>query len=181
MLRNMSTCLSFWGENIPDMTPTLPAKLGSHEVTGLYRGLTATAARQCPGLTTYFCLYNAARSTLLLSLRRQRQKYKGDVDGAGGRQDELLASVAAGVLAGALSWAIVYPLDLIKTRVRSLPHDCHECEQGMARVGPDIIRRHGWRGQYRGFGITIARVFPVNGIIFPTYEMTSEVRGCVRC
>ena len=78
-------------------------------------------------------------------------------------------------LAGALSWAIVYPLNLVKTRVRSLPHDCRECERGMARVGSDIVWQHGWWGLYCGFGITIARVFPVNGIIFLTYEMMSEV------
>ena len=61
-------------------------------------------------------------------------------------------------LAGALSWAIVYPLNLVKTRVRSLPHDCRKCERGMARVGSDIIRWHGWQGLYHGFGITIASV-----------------------
>jgi hypothetical protein len=117
--------------------------------------------------------YDAARSPLLPPLRRRWCKYNSVVDGAGGRRDELLASVAAGGLAGALSWAIVYPLDLVKTRVQSLPHDCRECEWGMARAGSDIVRRHGWRGLYRGFGITIARVFPVNGIIFSAYEMTS--------
>ena len=67
----------------------------------------------------------------------------------------------------------MYPLDLVKTRVQSLPHDCRKCKQGMARVGSDIVRRHMWRGLYRGFGITIARVFPVKWIIFPEYEMTS--------
>ena len=85
----------------------------------------------------------------------------------------------AGVLAGALSWAIVYPLDLVKTRMRSLPHDCRECKWGMARVGLDIVRLHGWRGLYHGFGIMMVRVFPVNGIIFPSYDMTSKALGRV--
>ncbi len=110
---------------------------------------------------------------LLPSLRWQWRKYYGDVDGASGRRDKLLASVSAGGLVGALSWAIVYTLNLVTTRVQSLPHDCRECERGMAQVGSDIVQQHGWQGLYRGFGITIARVFPVNEIIFLTYEMTS--------
>jgi len=85
--------------------------------------------------------------------------------------------IAAGGLSGTLSWAIVYPLDLIKTRIQSLPHNCRARERGLVRVGSDVVRRHGWRALYRGFGITMMRAFPVNGIIFPTYEMTSEALG----
>ena len=44
--------------------------LGSHGVVGLYQGLSATAARQCPGLAPYFGLYGATRSALLSSLWR---------------------------------------------------------------------------------------------------------------
>ena len=85
--------------------------------------------------------------------------------------------IAAGGLSGTLSWAIVYPLDLIKTRIQSLPHDCRAHERDMVRVGSDVVRRHGWRALYSGFGITMMRAFPVNGIIFPTYEMTSKALG----
>ena len=91
--------------------------LGSHGIVVLYRGLIMTVARQCPRLATYFGLYDTARSVLLPSLWRRRRKYDGNVDGVGGRWDELLASLVASNLAGALSWAIVYPLNLIKTRV----------------------------------------------------------------
>jgi solute carrier family 25 carnitine/acylcarnitine transporter 20/29 len=169
--------------------------LGNHGVAGLYRGLGATAARQCPGFVAYFGSYDATRSALLPSLRRRRRRRgdDGDDDGissaaattanaTGGRRrrDELLASIAAGGLSGTLSWAIVYPLDLIKTRIQSLPHDCRAREWGMVSVGSDVVRRHGWRALYRGFGITMMRAFPVNGIIFPTYEMTSEALGRMR-
>ena len=126
--------------------------LGSHGIVVLYRGLIVTVARQCPRLATYFGLYDTARSVLLPSLWRQRRKYDGNVDGVGGRWDELLASLVASNLAGALSWAIVYTLTLVTTRVQSLPHDCRECERGMAQVGSDIVQQHGWQGLYRGFG-----------------------------
>ena len=168
--------------------------LGNHGVAGLYRGLGATVARQCPGFVAYFGSYDATRSALLPYLRRRRRRRGDDGDdgissaaattanatGGRRRRDELLASIAAGGLSGTLSWAIVYPLDLIKTRIQSLPHDCRAREWGMVSVGSDVVRRHGWRALYRGFGITMMRAFPVNGIIFPTYEMTSEALGRMR-
>jgi solute carrier family 25 carnitine/acylcarnitine transporter 20/29 len=166
--------------------------LGNHGVAGLYRGLGATVARQCPGFVAYFGSYDSTRSALLASMRRRRRRRDDDDDDdddagsistttGGRRRDELLASIAAGGLSGTLSWAIVYPLDLVKTRIQSLPHDCRKRERSMVRVGSDVVRRHGWRALYRGFGITMMRAFPVNGIIFPTYEMTSDALGRIRC
>ena len=51
---------------------------------------------------------------------------------------------------------------------------------GMVRVRSDVVRQHRWRALYRGFGIMMMRAFLVNGIILPTYEMTSEVLGRMR-
>jgi len=85
--------------------------------------------------------------------------------------------IATGGLSRTLSWSIVYPLNLIKTWIQSLPHDRRARERDMVRVGLDVVRRHGWRALYSGFGITMMRAFLVNGIIFPTYQMTSEALG----
>ena len=54
--------------------------LGNHGITGLYRGLGAIVARQCPGFVAYFRLYDATRSALLLFLRRRRQRQRDDGD-----------------------------------------------------------------------------------------------------
>jgi len=58
--------------------------LGNHGITGLYRGLGAIVARQCPGFVAYFGSYDATRSALLSSLRRRRRRRRnndGDDDG----------------------------------------------------------------------------------------------------
>ena len=52
--------------------------------------------------------------------------------------------------------------------------DCKRSERSMAYVASDVIRKHGYSAMYRGFGVTILRAFPVNGIIFPVYEWTLE-------
>jgi len=54
--------------------------LGNHGITGLYRGLGAIVARQCPGFVAYFGSYDATRSALLSSLRRRRRRQRDDDD-----------------------------------------------------------------------------------------------------
>lgn len=52
----------------------------------------------------------------------------------------------------------------------------------MIIVGAHLVRQHGWRYLFHGLGVTILRAFPVNGMIFPVYELsiyccTNEVRN----
>jgi hypothetical protein len=158
-----------------------------HGVVGLYRGFAATIARQCPGFVVYFGVYDGVRARILSSnnaISTGSSTMKSTTSAIATttmrpRRDEILASVAAGGISGSLSWAMVYPLDLIKTRIQSLPMDCERVERSMAHVASDVIRKHGYGAMYRGFGVTILRAFPVNGIIFPVYEWTLEaLKGC---
>jgi solute carrier family 25 carnitine/acylcarnitine transporter 20/29 len=41
----------------------------------------------------------------------------------------------------------------------------------MVNVARGVIESRGVGALYRGFGITMLRAFPVNGVIFPTYEL----------
>ena len=153
----------------------------NYGIRGLYRGLLATVYRQYPSFVIYFGSYDIIKSTLLQQQQLQHQT--------------LLASIIAGGIAGSLSWAIIYPLDLIKTRIQSLAPTTEQTlltgysfggaarrrssyyhvirtEQIMIQsITSSIINRHGWKALYSGFGITILRAFPVNAVIFPTYEL----------
>ena len=153
----------------------------NYGIRGLYRGLLVTVYRQFPSFVIYFGSYDVIKSTLLQQQKLQQQK--------------LLASIIAGGIAGSLSWAIIYPLDLIKTRIQSLAptteptlltgysfggaarrrrsyYHLMKTEQIMIQsITSSVINRHGWKALYSGFGITILRAFPVNAVIFPTYEL----------
>mmetsp|Transcript_33041 Transcript_33041/g.69542 ORF Transcript_33041/g.69542 Transcript_33041/m.69542 type:complete len:347 (+) Transcript_33041:105-1145(+) len=136
----------------------------NHGIAGLYRGFSATIARQSLGFVVYFGTYDRLKK----SIRKRSSNSQSTT-----QYGTLLSSVAAGGLAGSLSWAIVYPMDLIKSRIQALPLDCRKSERSIIHVAREVVQRgHGWRALYRGFGITIMRAFPVNGIIFPTYEFT---------
>jgi solute carrier family 25 carnitine/acylcarnitine transporter 20/29 len=151
----------------------------NYGIRGLYRGLLTTVYRQFPSFVIYFGSYDVIKTTLL---QHQQQL----------QQQNLLASIIAGGIAGSLSWAIIYPIDLIKTRIQSLPPPTTAttltgCSSGGAAtsyyhliktehimiqsITTSIISQHGWKALYSGFGITILRAFPVNAVIFPTYEV----------
>ncbi|KAL3787655.1 hypothetical protein HJC23_011803 [Cyclotella cryptica] len=130
---------------------------GKYGVTGLFRGVSATALRQGPSFAVYFAAYNHIRDTA-----------------AGhGFKDSLLLSMTAGGIAGSLSWAVVYPIDLIKSRIQAMPLDS-KLNYSMKAVTRQFLHENGWMALYRGFWLTVIRAFPVNGVIFPTYELTMK-------
>jgi len=127
----------------------------SHGLVGLYRGLAATVVRQVPSFSVYFGVYDPIKEQCN---RRLKQEW--------------FASIVAGGTAGSMAWTAVYPIDLIKSRIQSLPLDASHSEQSMWKVGKSVVQEGGWRALYRGLGITIFRAFPVNGIIFCVYEFS---------
>lgn len=133
--------------------------LSTHGFAGLNRGFVATAIRQSPGFCVYFGTYERLKDTL--------QTHNNI------KCSQLVASILAGGVAGSLSWAIVYPIDLIKSRIQALPLDCSKNERSIVQIGKTILLESGWKSLYRGFGITVVRAFPVNAVILTTH---SELR-----
>lgn len=83
-----------------------------------------------------------------------------------------IASAIAGGLTGALTWAVVYPFDVIKTQIQTAPIDTPKHERTISAVFTRLVKEHGWRHLFRGLSVTCLRAFPVNGLIFPVYEYT---------
>jgi solute carrier family 25 carnitine/acylcarnitine transporter 20/29 len=127
----------------------------THGFAGLNRGFVATAIRQAPGFCVYFGTYERLKDSLQTQHNIQC--------------NPLVASILAGGFAGSLSWAIVYPIDLVKSRIQALPLDCSKSDRSIMRIGNTILKESGWRALYRGFGITVLRAFPVNAVILTTH------------
>lgn len=123
----------------------------AHGVRGFFRGQTATVARDSVGSAFYFGAYAAVRRALTP---------------AGAAEPPAAATMLAGGVAGASYWASVFPLDTVKSRVQSGRMPPGGLLHALARVA----RAEGVAGLYRGLGVTLARAFPANALIFFTFE-----------
>lgn len=135
----------------------------SHGVPGLYRGWNSTLWREVPAFGAYFSVYDFVKDAV-------NDYYNSHGDRA--EAHTWLASAFAGGVSGSVTWIMIYPVDVIKTRIQTAPINTPSSELTMGYVGRALVRQHGWRVMFRGLGVTLMRAFPVNGIIFPVYEFT---------
>ncbi|KAI5813796.1 mitochondrial carrier domain-containing protein [Pyronema omphalodes] len=152
---------------------------GSWEVTrglwrryglrGLYLGGTITAARDAIGYGWYFAAYEGVRRCWVEEER----------DGAA-------VILFAGGVAGVATWASIYPLDVVKTRVQTqvFPESRGEIGGLLGAAGKRswhgglgarqcarmLYREAGYRGFFDGMGVCMARAFLVNAVQWAIYE-----------
>lgn len=150
-----------------------------HGFQRLYQGWWTTAWREIPAFGLYFASYDYLKdraNSFLLDRERQKLLLQGQSGTAATvvltNTHTWLASAFAGGCAGSITWAIVYPVDVIKSQIQTAPLDTPFRDLRMFSVGQAIVARHGAMYLFRGLGITLLRAFPVNGTIFPVYEFT---------
>ncbi|KAF5306134.1 hypothetical protein FQR65_LT07410 [Abscondita terminalis] len=128
----------------------------SEGVKGLFRGVTITATREVPAFSSYFVTYEI--------LTRSNDN----------RETSTATMLFAGGMAGCVSWAIVYPVDVIKSRLQmdgingvqkyKGATDC--LRKGLASEGVSFLTR--------GLTPTLVRAFPTNAACF------TAVTWCMR-
>ena len=82
----------------------------------------------------------------------------------------------AGGIAGVASWAFLYPLDVMKTLVQSVP--MHQ----EARIIPTVrqaVQRRGSQLLWSGLTPTMARAFPVSAVTFLVFEWVLQLYSAV--
>ena len=99
-------------------------------VPGLFRGLTATFIREMPGYFFFFMAYEATRHVLTP---------------AGKTKDEIgaLRTVVAGGVAGVTLWTIIFPADVVKSRLQ-----VSGASTPMLTVMTDILKKEGLARYY---------------------------------
>jgi hypothetical protein len=118
---------------------------------GLFRGTSITVLRDVPSFGAYFAVYHGGCAAL------------GAPDSAAAPPG---VQLAAGGIAGVVSWAVIYPLDVIKTR-------CQAAEG--PRVGWLAAAAGAWRAEgaapfLRGLQPTLGRALVVNAVTFAGFE-----------
>lgn len=127
-------------------------------VYNLYNGFTATCFRTIPYYLFFFPIYT--RTIDLISSISKRSKSK---------QNIFDYSIAGG-LSGAVTWSIVYPMDVIKCN-----QQLNDKKISITSMIKWLYRTKGVRGFYSGFAPTILRSFPANtGLIFGV-EATNSI------
>ncbi|KAF8348928.1 mitochondrial carrier domain-containing protein [Amanita rubescens] len=93
------------------------------------------------------------------------------------------AAALAGALGGCFSSAVVYPLDVAKTRIQAIPAARRTKDDlSMLSVLLRIYRKEGVAGLYRGFGATMLNTFSMQYAYFFFYSFvrTSYIKRLTR-
>ncbi|KAM9779419.1 solute carrier family 25 member 47-A-like isoform X2 [Syngnathus typhle] len=130
--------------------------LKAEGLRGLYRGAMPLALRDGPGFAMYFLTYNTIRGWLTES----------------GKEKPAWSSVMlAGGFAGTVAWSISTPMDVIKARLQADGARETRRYRGFAHCIAETIRTEGVGVFFRSLGINCLRAFPVNLVVFFTYEL----------
>ncbi|OAX36526.1 mitochondrial carrier [Rhizopogon vinicolor AM-OR11-026] len=134
-------------------------------IAGLYKGQCVTLLREATGYGAYFLVYEK------LVQREMTQK--------GIRRDQInpMHSVLYGATAGYALWAVIYPIDMIKSRMQT---DGFTPSTGQKYASARDCVRKVWKSEgisafTRGLGPTLIRSPFANGATFLGFEMASRI------
>ncbi|BGP39524.1 hypothetical protein JCM10449v2_003475 [Rhodotorula kratochvilovae] len=176
--------------------PSLLSLLRTLPLTSLYRGWTATVLRDT-GYGPYFLVYEYVARGGNFGLfggggarageRRHTKanlvdEVESEVFGSEGQAAASAARVlVAGGLAGIVGWGCTFPLDVVKTKIQSIPPPSSSASSSaVTRPHPystvrstirAVVRESGWRGFVTGLGPTLVRSVPVNMVTFAVFEL----------
>ena len=146
------------------MPPSRPAKLLSRRL--------CPQLRDGPTFGLYFASYDAAKAAIAARLTRA-----WGARAPAPRHVELFAALPAGALAGAASWAVALPADVVKSNIQGAPLDTPRAQLRVAAVAARIWRAEGARGFFRGFWPCVLRSLPVNAATFFLLESLRSVKA----
>jgi len=147
-------------------------------VRGLYTGGRLHLVRDTSGTALYFFEYDAMRHLL-------GRKHSGE---QGPTPPWLpipvsLVPFVCGSLAGVSSWALIYPLDVVKTKIQQralagdTPRTVRETFHRLIR-GPDPANPRpmlaGLARIYRGLGVSALRSVTSHGLLWTFFDITSN-------
>ncbi|KAI1733589.1 mitochondrial carrier [Xylaria scruposa] len=151
-------------------------------IRGLYLGGTVTALRDSIGYGFYFWAYEfcgrimtaqLAPSFVAVNLSNSNNNNGADF------MQETAKVLLCGGIAGVVTWASIYPLDVVKTRVQrqvslnpaTEPLLGTAKRKGAMQIARNTYREEGARAFFRGLGWCSVRAFMVNAVQWGVYEL----------
>lgn len=147
-------------------------------IRGLYFGGLVTAFRDSIGYGFYFWSYKLMTSRWPVSSH----------DGVASLHYEAPKILFCGGIAGIVTWASVFPLDMVKTRVQTQPWDPapeasallpgrRQKRAGALQITRQVFRQEGVSPFFRGLTVCSARAFIVNAVQWAMYEWVMHELG----
>ncbi|KAF2402381.1 solute carrier family 25 member 45 [Trichodelitschia bisporula] len=160
------------------------AVLRADGLRGFYHGGTVTAIRDSIGYGFYFAGYELSKRVFDSAFPRPpAAPGDGTNAGTGISGQEIAKVLLCGGFAGIITWASIFPLDVVKTRVQTRVRGPPETrgllgrrpEAGAWAVFGEMYRTEGVAVFYRGLGICSLRAFVVNAVQWAVYEWMMRV------
>jgi len=144
--------------------------LRTEGVRGLYFGGVVTALRDSIGYGFYFWSYELSTKLMMSKIKERDSK-----------SEEAAKVLLCGGLAGIVTWASIFPLDVIKTRVQTQifgnesallldPDGVERRRMGAIEVARNAYRTEGPSVFFRGLAVCSIRAFIVNAAQWAVYE-----------
>ncbi|THH29269.1 hypothetical protein EUX98_g4925 [Antrodiella citrinella] len=137
----------------------------SHGIAGIFKGQVATLWREASGYGVYFMAYE------LLVQREMKKK--------GIRRDQIspVNAVLYGAAAGYALWAIIYPIDMIKSRMQTDGFSAADGQKYKSTLDciRTVWRTEGVNAFTRGLTPTLIRSPFANGATFLGFEMAARL------
>ncbi|XP_044025271.1 solute carrier family 25 member 47-A isoform X2 [Siniperca chuatsi] len=130
---------------------------------GLYRGTLPLMLRDGPSYALYFLTYKTVCEWLTDSSKKR---------------PDWSAVMLAGGIAGMAGWTVGTPMDVIKARLQMDGGRETKRYKGFYHCVTETVRAEGAGVFFKSLGINCLRAFPVNMVVFVTYEvLTSFLRA----
>ncbi|ESZ93440.1 hypothetical protein SBOR_6182 [Sclerotinia borealis F-4128] len=159
-------------------------------VRGLYFGGVVTALRDSVGYGFYFWSYELS-SRLYSAYLLSPSSTSPDMENTTSSRDEAIKILLCGGVAGVITWASVFPLDVVKTRLQAqilspsiLPSEASSLlscppqkQKGALEIAKLAYRNEGMGVFFRGLGVCSLRAFIVNAAQWAAYEWIMRELG----
>ncbi|KAE8586703.1 hypothetical protein XENTR_v10021735 [Xenopus tropicalis] len=151
---NSTTCSLLTGPKYSGPINCLLTIVKEEGFLGLYKGSSALMFRDCHSFATYFLSYAILREWLLPFEQSH---------------SELIGVLFAGGFAGVVAWGIATPMDVIKSRLQ-VDGVTKQRYRGVIHCITESVRQEGITVLFKGLSLNCLRAFPVNMVVFLTYE-----------
>lgn len=127
---------------------------------GIFKGTNATFVRNVLTTPFFYGFYDSVKDVT--------NNYVG-------QKDSLIGSALGGAVGGFGIWGILYPLDVVKTRIQL--DEFSKSKQnyhGIIDTFKKMYKTEGMRSFFRGYGPCIVRAVPVNACVFVAFDIVNN-------